>query len=347
MKLHLTSSALPFAFSAAFALAAFTGCAISEPGEPGEPGAADEPAAPYVAPSAEAAEAAVQRIDCGAGELAGECVKSGASAAQPGGLTKLGQSENGEKAELGVASLPARYPFWALQLNLCNSGFAGCYENGTSVPEGASVIQRTAPDVVTLNEICQSDVVALHSTLSAVYSGGTVVWAFKAAGNRSTGGPYKCKNGQDYGIGVIAHIPSSYQGYQITSGLYPAQDSGSNEQRAWLCLYATGNYYACTTHLATVGSVALSQCTYLMSTAIPAARTAGGAYKPTIMGGDLNLRYGGSPNAQSCVPSGTYRKGDGSVQHFIATSDLTFNSTQSIGMSHTDHPAWFMKTTAP
>jgi hypothetical protein len=322
---------ISLAFGAAGGLA---GCATSEP--------AGDDLAPGELPSAEDAAAAVQRVDCGSGELAGECVQSGASAAQAGGATKLARG-----AELGVAGLPARYPFWALQLNLCNSGFAGCYEDGTSIPEGQTVIRNTAPDVVTLNEICQADVVALHATLASVYTGGTVVWAFKAAGNRATGGHYKCKNGQDYGIGVIAHIPSSYEGYQISSGLYPTQDGGSNEQRAWLCLYATGNYYACTTHLATVGSVALSQCQHLMNTVIPSVRSAGGAYKPTIMGGDLNLRYGGSPNAQSCVPAGTYRKGDGSVQHFIATSDLAFVSTQKIGMSHTDHPGWFMKTTAP
>lgn len=325
MKL-LKLSALSLALCSAFAWG-LGGCATSDPED-----------AILEGPSGEDAEAAVQRVDCGEGELAGECVKSGASAAQPGGA---------RKADVGVAGLPSRYPFWALQLNLCNSGLAGCYEGGRSVPEGSSVIQRTAPDVVTLNEICQADVVALHATLSQVYSGGTVVWAFKAAGNRGTGGPYKCKNGQDYGIGVIAHIPSAYEGYQISSGLYPAQDGGSNEQRAWLCLYATGNYYACTTHLATVGSVALSQCQHLMSSVIPQVRTAGGAYKPTILGADLNLRYGGSPNAQSCVPGGTYRKGDGSVQHFIATSDLAFVSTQKIGMSYTDHPAWFIKTTAP
>lgn len=244
-------------------------------------------------------------------------------------------------------ALPSRYPFWILQMNLCNSGLATCYDNGASVPEGATVIRNTAPDVVTLNEICEPDVATLASSLSAVYAGSTVVWAFKAANNRGTGTAYKCKNGASYGIGLIAHVPAPYNGHQVFSGIYAAQDAGSAEQRAWLCLYATGNYYACTTHLAsTSGSVALSQCRDLMTNLLPAVKAQGGN-APTVVGGDLNMKYRGSPNAQDCVPGGFYRKGDGDVQHIMASTDLAFSSSRSIGMVHTDHDAWFIATTAP
>ncbi len=244
-------------------------------------------------------------------------------------------------------ALPSKYPLWVLQMNLCNSGIASCYDNGKSVPEAATVIKGSAPDLVTLNEVCQPDVATLAATLSSVYTGSTVVWAFKAAQNRGTGAPYKCKNGQDYGIGVIAHIPAPYNGYQTFSGIYASQDTSSAEERAWLCLYATGNFYACTTHLAsTSGTVALAQCKDLMNTQIPAVRAAGG-YKPTLIGGDLNLKYKGSPDAQSCVPGGYYRKGDGDVQHIMATTDLVFSSSKTIPMSHTDHDGWFVAVTAP
>ena len=46
-----------------------------------------------------------------------------------------------------------------LQMNLCNSGWAGCY-TGRSVREAAAVIRAERPDVVTLNEICRDDLVA-------------------------------------------------------------------------------------------------------------------------------------------------------------------------------------------
>ncbi|MFG1869658.1 hypothetical protein [Micromonospora arborensis] len=48
-----------------------------------------------------------------------------------------------------------------LQMNLCNSGRAGCY-TGRSLTRAAEVISAEAPDLVTLNEICQDDVTALE-----------------------------------------------------------------------------------------------------------------------------------------------------------------------------------------
>ena len=245
-------------------------------------------------------------------------------------------------------ALPTHYPFWVLQMNLCNSGIAGCYDGGKSVPEAATVIQGSAPDVVTLNEICQPDVAQLAATLSSVYSGSTVVWAFKAASDRRTNAPYKCKNGQDYGIGLIAHIPAPFNGVQTYSGIYASQDTASAEERAWLCVHAVGNFYACTTHLAsTSGTIAQNQCKDLTNNVIPSVRAAGGGYAPTVLGGDFNLKFRGSPDAQSCVPAGYFRKGDGDVQHIMATTDFVFSGSRSIAMSHTDHVGWFVALTAP
>jgi hypothetical protein len=159
---------------------------------------------------------------------------------------------------------------------------------------------------------------------------------------------YKCKNGQDYGIGLVAHVPGAYAGHEIFSGLYASQDTGSAEQRAWLCIQATGGFYACTPHLAsTNGSIAMSQCTDLMNNIIPSMRDSHGGYAPTVLGGDLNMKYGGSPNVQDCVPAGYFRKGDGDVQHIIATMDFVFSSSSRIAMTHTDHDGWLVALTAP
>lgn len=248
---------------------------------------------------------------------------------------------------LAPDALPAKYPLRTLQMNLCNSGFASCFENGQSVPEAATVIQGNKPDIVTLNEICQPDVAQLATTMSGVFPGSTVVWAFKAAQDRRTSAPFKCKNGQDYGNGVIVHVPAAFTGFQTFSGVYAAQDTASSEERSWVCLYATGNFYACTTHLAsTSGTVALSQCKDLTNTQIPQVQAAGGL-EPTVLGGDWNLKFHGSPDAQTCVPPGYYRKGDGDVQHIMVTNNLVFGSTKSITMHHTDHPGWLVAVTAP
>lgn len=252
------------------------------------------------------------------------------------------------QAAVSPATLPSGYPMWVLQLNLCNSGLAGCYEDGQAVPEAYGVITSRLPDVVTLNEVCKADVeVSLFPAMAEMYPADWTFWAFMPAYNRSTNAPYLCANGDQYGIGILGHVPADqWAGLQAFGGIYPDQRADSNELRAWLCAAAVSNYYGCTTHLASgAGTVALAQCNHLMRTVIPSVWNQAGGRRPSVVGGDFNLKYQGSPNVQNCVPSGWYRKGDGDVQHIMATTDLTFGSSQEIGMSHTDHPAWLVRTT--
>ncbi|SCF11583.1 hypothetical protein GA0074696_2822 [Micromonospora purpureochromogenes] len=107
----------------------------------------------------------------------------------------------GMPAGSSVAGATGATALRVLQLNLCNSGRAGCY-TGRSVPEAAAVIGAEAPDLVTLNEICQDDVAVLEHAFAAVHGGGTVVSAFKAAGDRPTGAVTRCRNGQPYGVAL-------------------------------------------------------------------------------------------------------------------------------------------------
>lgn len=246
------------------------------------------------------------------------------------------------------AALPPGVPFTTLQFNLCNSGVASCYtryNNGRSVGEAAATITARRPDLVTLNEVCRADVLTtLAPVLARAFPGEQTFAQFMPAGNRAAGGqPYKCRNGDDYGIGIIGRVPGAAGtvSTRVFSGLYPQQDTSSNEMRAWVCVAAGDVYVGCTTHLvSSSGTIALQQCRHLMNTELPAIRSATGAAVPVLVAGDLNLRYGGSPNAQSCVPSGWYRKGDGSVQHFLATANLIFGSSAQVPLSYTDHDAW-------
>jgi hypothetical protein len=235
-----------------------------------------------------------------------------------------------------AASIPAE-PLRVLQMNLCDSGIAGCY-TGRAVAQAATLIRADQPDVVTLNEVCQEDVDALDRAMRAD-GGGVVVSAFKSAGDRLTTGPYRCRNGQPYGIGLLIHL-ARYRGYTTSSGLYPTQDLNDPEERAWVCVYAIGDFYACTTHLADTSRViALAQCRYLMNTIIPGVRDRNGGLGPTVIGGDLNLGTTGAQNVEACVPSGYLRRGDGGVQYVIATTDLSPASERTIAMhGTTDHP---------
>jgi endonuclease/exonuclease/phosphatase family metal-dependent hydrolase len=224
-----------------------------------------------------------------------------------------------------------------LQMNLCNSGAAGCY-TGRAVAQAAARILTDAPDVVTLNEVCENDISALVEPMAHAHAGGSVISGFQPALSRRTGGVVRCRNGLPYGVGIVAHLAGEDQRFTTYGGPYPMQEN-RGEQRVWLCLDAT-DFLACTTHLADdTPSVALAQCEHLLTTAIPAARPPGSA-RPTIVGGDLNL----SPAAAGrCVVAGYTRLDDGAVQDVISSNDLVVDSAGTIDMNGaTDHPALFV-----
>src|SRR5262249_34727965 len=172
--------------------------------------------------------------------------------------------------------------FRELQMNLCNSGLAGCYtlNNGHSVAEAYDVIRSAAPDLVTLNEICRSD--AMTSLLPAMrqdWPGDWVFASFMPAYDRRTAGPYRCADGEQYGVGSLGRVAAArWHGVTAAGALYPdfyagvhTQDSRSEERRAWLCTVAVGNYNGCTTHLASTNlEVAAHQCRYLTGGVLPA-----------------------------------------------------------------------------
>ena len=89
-----------------------------------------------------------------------------------------------------------------LQMNLCNSGLAGCY-TGLAVATAVDVIRAQAPDVVTLNEVCRADVAVLARASGAAAS------AFRPAMDRRTGEAVHCLDGEPYGIAVLTRRPAS------------------------------------------------------------------------------------------------------------------------------------------
>lgn len=259
------------------------------------------------------------------------------------------QSGFAAPAQVGTRALPPGYEFWVLQLNLCNSGLAGCYEGGQAVPEAQNVIRTWAPDVVTLNEVCLPDVRDhLFPTMSQTWSLDWTFWAFMPAWNASQNAPYQCANGRgEYGNAIMGHVlAEDWAGVDAVGGIYEWQAADTNEWRSWVCANAVGNYFGCGTHLASGNTTAANlQCNDLLRELLPAYQSSSGGYRPSVVGGDFNLKYQGNPDIQGCVPAGWYRKGDGDVQHWFLTNDLTFNSTHEIGMSHTDHPGWLVTTT--
>jgi hypothetical protein len=182
-----------------------------------------------------------------------------------------------------------------------------------------ALIRDEAPDVVTLNEVCRADIPVVERALAEVARGGATSWAFQAAHDLRTGDVVRCRDGQPYGIGLVSRR-TPHAG-DATGGIYPIQDSGDREQRAWLCLDVVG-FAACTTHLDNSdAAVARAQCDYLLDTAIPGVRARLGN-APVLLGGDLNLPGGASSGLRSCLHADERSVDDGGVQHVVATSEF-------------------------
>jgi len=224
-----------------------------------------------------------------------------------------------------------------LQMNLCDSGFAGCF-TGRAVEVAAAVIRDERPDVVTLNEVCRSDVSVLAKAMSA-RPGTFVASAFKAAGDRTTGRAYRCVNGQRYGIGLLALLPSAATLHQTYGGVYPSQDLADPEERVWLCVDVPARFLACTTHTASASAaVALVQCRFLLNSVLPTVRKQA-ADAPVIVGADLNLPANRVPGPQSCLPAGYQRVDDGLLQDVVVSPGVIVRSRTVIEMrGSTDHP---------
>jgi len=237
-------------------------------------------------------------------------------------------------------------PLRVLQLNLCSSGIAGCY-TGRSTDQAAAVVRAEAPDLVTLNEVCQDDVADLERALADAVPDATVVSAFQPARNGRNGEPYRCRNGRQYGIGLVSRWPS-LPGAAASGGIYPAQDRDDPEERAWLCLDAAAAppVAVCTTHLAyTKREVAAAQCRYLFETVIAEIRARVGT-APVVLGADLNLGSGDSPDLKACLPPHSALVDDGGPQHVIATPEYAVDNYKTIDLrGTTDHPGLLVALT--
>lgn len=259
---------------------------------------------------------------------------------------------------------PAASAFNVLQMNLCNSGANDdCFRHGLAVKDAVNLIKFLRPNVVTLNEVCENDV---HNDLYTAFRQAWqntprhVTFALSVYIMEPGGDDYKlCENDQRYVVGILGHVPGDeFVDLAVGGDTYPAtlQHPDDNEWRAWGCVAAVGVYYACTTHLTSHGGqIAMNQCEELMDTIVPTWAWVNGAALPTVVGGDLNLTYRGDPDVQDCVPSGWFRKGDGNLQHIMATNDLTFLNSHRIEMCQdgrtprcsTDHPAWLVGLNRP
>ena len=187
-------------------------------------------------------------------------------------------------------TIPSGYPFYTLQLNLCNSGKAPCYNavnRGRSIGEAYQVILDQFPDVVTLNEICENDLNTLWPAMQQNYPGSYTFTAFSPVSEGATvPPPDRCaaRTASDTASGLSAR---SSRRTGCFGGAGGRSEVGTSPRTA---LRRSGPSSARPRSATTTraprpssssnSTVAMNQCKALMNTVIPSVRSQVGIDSP-------------------------------------------------------------------
>jgi endonuclease/exonuclease/phosphatase family metal-dependent hydrolase len=213
-----------------------------------------------------------------------------------------------------------------MQMNLCLSGLAGCYdkvEYPAGLKEAVAAIREAQPDAVTVNEGCRGDVVLIARMTGYHLGFSRVIYQGK---------PLPCLRPGGRGLfGDAVLVKATIQ----RTDSRPFEAQAGPERRQWLCVSTRVGVDVCTAHLASPepDEVAANdpQCAELR--ALLARRAAAGT---VIFGGDVNRR-------PSCAPHGFWTRTDGSAhqdpgsQHVYGTGALRSPSARVQPATHTDH----------
>jgi hypothetical protein len=206
-----------------------------------------------------------------------------------------------------------------MQMNLCLSGLAGCYDRAV-VEEAADRIDDARPDAVTLNETCRSDVERIarhtgyHLRFTPVLYGGERLRCVRPGGRGLFG---------DAVLTEAAVERADSRDFKTQAG---------PERRRWLCVTTRIQVDVCTAHLNTRSDVEVAgndaQCAELAQ--VLARR------EPVVFGGDVNRR-------RSCAPEGMWTRTDASagqapgLQHVYGSDALRSPSAEIVPAAHSDH----------
>jgi endonuclease/exonuclease/phosphatase family metal-dependent hydrolase len=213
-----------------------------------------------------------------------------------------------------------------MQMNLCLSGLAGCYDKGAYpavVEEAVARIREAHPDAVTFNEVCRSDIARIGRRTGYHLRFSRVIYR---------GERLRCVRPGDRGLfGDAVLTKAAIEGtvkrdFEAQAGI---------ERRRWMCVTTRADVDVCTAHLNTRSAVEVAgnnaQCAELA--ALLARRATARA---VIFGGDVNRR-------DSCAPAGVWTRTDRSaeqapgLQHVYGSRALRSPSAEVVPATHSDH----------
>src|SRR5918994_6891878 len=145
-----------------------------------------------------------------------------------------------------VVPPPAGSTYTLMQMNLCLSGLGGCYGKAAYpavVEEAVARIREAAPDAVTFNEACRSDVARIarrtgyHLRFSRVIYRGELLRCVRPGGRGLFG---------DAVLTEAAIVSTDSQDFEAQAGI---------ERRRWLCVTTRVDVDVCIAHLNTRSSI--------------------------------------------------------------------------------------------
>ena len=239
-----------------------------------------------------------------------------------------GGGPSGSSVSLAYESpaAPGGSTYTLMQMNLCLSGFAGCYGKvayPAGVKDAVARIRATDPDAVTLNETCRGDVarIARRTGYHLRFSTVTV-----------SGAPLRCV--RPGGRGVFGDAVLTKAAIERTDS-HDFEAQAGIERRRWLCVTTRAGVDVCTAHLATRSATEVAandaQCAALAALLERRAAT-----RTVIFGGDVNRR-------RACAPERAWTRTDGSadqapgLQSVYGTGALRSPSARVMPATHTDH----------
>lgn len=226
-------------------------------------------------------------------------------------------------------------PYSSLQLNLCLSGLAGCFDD-TAYPavveEAIATIHAAQPDAVTVNEACSGDVARIAEETGMDFRFATVIYR---------GAPLPCVDPAGRGVFGNAVLTRA----TITSAQDQAfQAQLGSEERRWLCVRTADEVRVCTAHLSVAGSPEQAATNQAQCEELSAVLGSAGARTATVFGGDVN-RQG------SCAPAGSWTLRDDAaaqapgIQHAYGTRSRLLRATAEIvPMTYTDHDGLLVRS---
>jgi len=243
----------------------------------------------------------------------------------------------GSSASLARESSTSRggSSYTLMQMNLCLSGFAGCYGKvayPAGMDEAVARIRDARPDAVTLDETCRGDVAQIarrtgyHLRFSTVTLSGEPLSCVRP-GHRGVFG--------DAVLTKAAIESSDSDDFAAQAGI---------EWRRWLCVSTRTGIDVCTAHLvirsATQAAVNDAQCAELAALLERRA-----ASRTVIFGGDVN-------RGRPCAPRRAWTRTDRSadqapgLQGVYGTGALRSPVTQVIPATHTDHDVLLVRASS-